>query len=121
MHAVMLAKRLQESMDVSFLAQELSAERSNLTGLEKVVLFANSPEAERRHRLKWPCYVSVVVRIRYLLYRLGLLRLLDRMDWIWTMPRWLERRWYKWRMPLPEGLEKYLSDRENILLSVSGI
>lgn len=112
MHAVMLAKRLQESMDVSFLAQELSAERSNLTGLEKVVLFANSPEAERRHRLKWPCYVSVVVRIRYLLYRLGLLRLLDRMDWIWTMPRWLERRWYKWRMPLPEGLEKYLLEHD---------
>lgn len=112
MHAVMLAKRLQESMDVSFLAQELSVERTNLTGLKKVVLFANSLEVESRYRLKWPCYVSIVVRIRYLLYRFGLLRLLDRKDWIWSMPRWLEKKWYKRRMPLPEGLEKYLLEHD---------
>ena len=82
-HALMLAKKLQEKMEITFLVQELSDKGVDFSGLKDVVPFSNTPEERARFQAKWPIHVSIVVRIRLWLYRIFLLRLMDKVKCIW--------------------------------------
>lgn len=111
-HAMMLAQKLQEKMEVAFLAQELSGNGVDFSGVREVLLFENTLEEKSRFRLKWPLHVSIVVRIRYCLYHVHLLKLADKIGFFWKPFRYLERKWYQRRMPLPGGLENYLKEHD---------
>lgn len=111
-HALMLAKKLQEKMEITFLVQELSDKGVDFSGLKDVVPFSNTPEERARFQAKWPIHVSIVVRIRLWLYRIFLLRLMDKVKCIWGLFRRLEREWYNWRMPLPVELKTYLVEHD---------
>lgn len=111
-HALMLAKKLQEKMDVVFLVEEIREKGMDFSEIREVHTFSYTLEQCRRMNPRWPLHVSLVVRLRMFLHAIGLLRLVDRWSFLWNLFREMEKRWYQERMPLPDDLVAYLRKQD---------
>lgn len=107
-HALMLGCRLQEKMDVTFLLEELRTDGVNFSEIRDVHLFPFTPEQVAERQEKWALHMSLVVRVRMLLFKLKLLRFADMLVFPWYLFSRLEKKWYQKRKAMPHGLVEHL-------------
>ena len=112
-HAYMLALHLQKTMDVTFLSGTLVDEGMDFSTLKKVHEFPYSPGQRQLLTSKWPLLTSLTVRLRMLLFHLGLLRFADNSAWIWTPFRSAERKWISRSLALPQSLTEYIERHDS--------
>ena len=111
-HAIMLAKRLQEKMEVVFLVCNLIETGADFSILKNVREFSYSETQRHSYANKWPLHVSLLVRLRMLLFHLRLLRPLDKITPLWQPFRTMEKQWLFRHSPLPKELEEYLRQHD---------
>lgn len=107
-HALMLGRRLQEKMEVTFLLEELQADGLDFSEIRDVRLFPYTPEQLARRKGEWPLHVSLIVRLRMLLFKLKCLRGMDKRSFLWAPFYFLEKKWYRKRKMMPDGLVEHL-------------
>ena len=111
-HALMLGKRLQEKMSVTFLLEELRKEGLDFSAIQDVRLFSYTSGEMAERKEKWPLHVSLVERLRMLFFKLGCLRFMDRLGFLWSPFYALEKRWYHKSKAMPDGLVEYLKKHD---------
>lgn len=107
-HAWMLGRRLQEKMDVTFLLEELREDGFDFSEIRDVHLFPFTSEQVAERQEKWALHMSLVVRVRMLLFKLKVLRFVDRLALPWCLFSRLEKKWYRRRKAMPHGLVEHL-------------